>query len=97
MAARGENQNIARNVFEDLRQQILSGSLGPGERLPGERELAARYGTNRNTLREAVRRLEAGEDPERIEEDMGDALDGPGGMLGGPMGAPTRDDGLYEL
>jgi GntR family transcriptional repressor for pyruvate dehydrogenase complex len=26
--------------------------------LPGERELAAKYGTNRNTLREAVRRLE---------------------------------------
>lgn len=54
----GDNQNIARNVFEDLRHQILSGRLAPGERLPGERELAARYGTNRNTLREAVRRLE---------------------------------------
>lgn len=58
MTPRGENQNIARKVFEDLRQQILSGRLGAGERLPGERELAARYGTNRNTLREAVRRLE---------------------------------------
>lgn len=58
MATRGDNQNIARKVFEDLRHQILGGKLGPGERLPGERELAARYGTNRNTLREAVRRLE---------------------------------------
>lgn len=58
MTARGENQNIARKVFEDLRHQILAGRLSPGERLPGERELAARYGTNRNTLREAVRRLE---------------------------------------
>ena len=53
-----ENQNIARKVFEDLRLQILRGTLGPGERLLGERELAAQYGTNRNTLREAVRRLE---------------------------------------
>ena len=50
--------NIARAVFVDLRKQILSGKLGPGERLPGERELAAHYHTNRNTLREAVRRLE---------------------------------------
>jgi GntR family transcriptional repressor for pyruvate dehydrogenase complex len=55
---RSENQNIARTVFEDLRLQILSGRLSAGERLPGERELAAQYGTNRNTLREAVRRLE---------------------------------------
>ncbi len=58
MATNADNQNIARKVFEDLRKQILSSTLGPGERLPGERELASRYGTNRNTLREAVRRLE---------------------------------------
>jgi GntR family transcriptional repressor for pyruvate dehydrogenase complex len=52
------NHNIASTVFHDLRRQILSGQLAPGERLPGERELATKYGTNRNTLREAVRRLE---------------------------------------
>lgn len=50
--------NIAATVFKDLLRQILSGELTQGERLPGERELALRYGTNRNTLREAVRRLE---------------------------------------
>lgn len=50
--------NIASTVFHDLRRQILGGRLAPGERLPGERELATKYGTNRNTLREAVRRLE---------------------------------------
>jgi GntR family transcriptional regulator, transcriptional repressor for pyruvate dehydrogenase complex len=49
---------IASTIFLDLRRQILSGGLAPGERLPGERELAATYDTNRNTLREAVRRLE---------------------------------------
>ncbi|HSC88164.1 MAG TPA: GntR family transcriptional regulator [Polyangiaceae bacterium] len=57
-AKKTENLNIASTVFLDLRRQILSGELAAGERLPGERELAARYGTNRNTLREAVRRLE---------------------------------------
>lgn len=53
-----ESSNIAATVYRDLRQQILSGALSPGTRLPGERELAAHYKTNRNTLREAVRRLE---------------------------------------
>ncbi|HEY6560034.1 MAG TPA: GntR family transcriptional regulator [Polyangiaceae bacterium] len=50
--------NIASTIFSDLRRQILQGALSAGERLPGERELAGKYGTNRNTLREAVRKLE---------------------------------------
>lgn len=50
--------NIAASVFQDLRRAILSGEFVAGERLPGERELAQKYQTNRNTLREAVRRLE---------------------------------------
>ncbi|MEI9948894.1 MAG: GntR family transcriptional regulator [Pseudomonadota bacterium] len=50
--------NIAATIFRDLRSQILKGALKASERLPGERELAAQYGTNRNTLREAVRMLE---------------------------------------
>ncbi len=50
--------NIADTIFHDLRTQILQGKLKAGERLIGERELASVYGTNRNTLREAVRKLE---------------------------------------
>ncbi len=50
--------NIAATVFQDLRRAILGGEFAPGDRLPGERELAQKYQTNRNTLREAVRRLE---------------------------------------
>jgi GntR family transcriptional repressor for pyruvate dehydrogenase complex len=50
--------NIATTIFREVRRRILCGELSPGERLPGERELAAEYKTNRNTLREAVRRLE---------------------------------------
>ncbi len=51
----------------------------------------------------AIKRLEAGEDPEKIEADMGDVLGdfmggeeggGPGGSGGG--GAYTRDSGLYD-
>lgn len=46
----------------------------------------------------AIKRLEAGEDPEKIEEDMGDMLGdfmgGEGGGKGG--GGYTRDSGLYD-
>jgi GntR family transcriptional regulator, transcriptional repressor for pyruvate dehydrogenase complex len=58
MASPPPGSNIAATIFLDLRRQILKGELAAGERLPGERELAAQYNTNRNTLREAVRKLE---------------------------------------
>lgn len=58
MDAPSQGTNIAATIFRDLRRQILRGELSPHERLPGERELATKYGTNRNTLREAVRKLE---------------------------------------
>jgi hypothetical protein len=52
----------------------------------------------------AIKRLEAGEDPERIEQDMGDVLGdfmgGPGDEegLGGSSGGSgyARDSGLYD-
>ena len=49
---------------------------------------------------EAVRRLEAGEDPERVEEELGDVFGGLGegddeGGFGGRE--PSIDDGLYPL
>jgi putative FmdB family regulatory protein len=46
----------------------------------------------------AIRRLEAGEDPEKIEADMGDVLDAfmGGDKAGSGAGAYSRDDGLYD-
>jgi putative FmdB family regulatory protein len=46
----------------------------------------------------AIKRLEAGEDPEKIEADMGDMLgDFMGGEAGGRGGAGyTQDSGLYD-
>ena len=71
-----------------------------GERMPEQVE-------------EMVRRLEAGEDPEKLEEEFGDSMDedfggmdGPGGTGGDVAGTarktikrrpPGRDPALYEL
>ncbi|MFT7581238.1 MAG: GntR family transcriptional repressor for pyruvate dehydrogenase complex [Myxococcota bacterium] len=51
-------QSLADSLFETLRAQILSGEFAPESRLPAERQLAATLDTNRNTLREAIRKLE---------------------------------------
>jgi GntR family transcriptional repressor for pyruvate dehydrogenase complex len=53
-----KQRHIADEVFRDLLKKILDGVYPSGTRLPPERELASNYGTNRNTLREALRRLE---------------------------------------
>ena len=50
------------------------------------------------TMEEMIRRLEAGEDPELVEEELGDAIEEEMGDAGGPMGGPpTHDDGLYPM
>ena len=54
---RDERQLPSRTIAEAIRSQIESGELPPGAQLPSERDLAATYGTARNTAREAVRLL----------------------------------------
>lgn len=58
MSAPPRKQKIADEVYLELLQQILGGTYVAGDRLPPERELSTQLGTNRNTLREAIRRLE---------------------------------------
>ena len=50
------------------------------------------------TMEEMIRRLEAGEDPELVEEELGDAIEEEMGEVGGSgPGAPSHDDGLYPM
>jgi GntR family transcriptional regulator len=48
-----------RQIAEDLREQIESGRLEPGQQLRTEIELRERYGASRNTVRDAIKLLTA--------------------------------------
>lgn len=49
---------VRERVLAELRQEIIAGRLGPGDRLV-ERELADRFGVSRVPVREAIRALVA--------------------------------------
>ena len=53
-----ERKTLAELIAGELSGRIVRGDLRAGERLPSERDLAKTYGTNRNTLREAIRMLQ---------------------------------------
>lgn len=54
-------QPAYHDVAAQLRAAILSGELRTGDRLPGESELARRFGVSRGTIREAFRVLSSQE------------------------------------
>jgi len=51
-------QSVSDAVFEQLRNQIMSGEMAPGARLPAERVLCEALGVNRGAVREALKRLQ---------------------------------------
>jgi GntR family transcriptional repressor for pyruvate dehydrogenase complex len=48
---------LTDDAIGKIKNMIVSGELGPGDRLPREADLAERLGLSRNSLREAVRAL----------------------------------------
>jgi putative FmdB family regulatory protein len=53
-------------------------------------------GANDPAMQEAIRRLEGGEDPEKVEEIVGDAWGDEGGGAGG-FSEPSMDGGMYDM
>lgn len=51
-------QSLSDAVFEQLRDQIVSGAMLPGAPLPAERVLCEALGVNRGSVREALKRLQ---------------------------------------
>lgn len=77
----GSRRTRSEAIAAELRDDILRGQYRPGERLPSERDLAARHATSRGTVREAVKRL----------EQLGLANIGPGGTRAGAVHACSLD------
>ncbi|RMI39834.1 FadR/GntR family transcriptional regulator [Streptomyces triticirhizae] len=50
---------LVDEAVDRLKEMLITGELGPGDRSPVEKGLAARLGVSRGTLREAVRTLSA--------------------------------------
>ena len=48
---------LTDEAINKIKEMIVSGALGPGDRLPKEADLAERLGLSRNSLREAVKAL----------------------------------------
>ena len=68
-------------ITRTLRDDILRGQYRAGERVPSERDLAARFATSRGTVREALKKL----------EQLGIASINPGGARVVPVQECTLD------
>jgi GntR family transcriptional regulator len=83
---RGSDVPLGTQLAWKLRAAIASGALGPGDRLPAVRELAAEAGVNVNTARAVYARL--------AEQGVIVSEHGRGTFVGS---APGRGSGLGEL
>ncbi|MER7955173.1 winged helix-turn-helix domain-containing protein [Streptomyces sp. NPDC096030] len=53
----GTPRPTAKDIAADIRQQLVSGDLGPGDQLPAARDLAKRYGVTLVKVQNAYREL----------------------------------------
>lgn len=58
MANAVTSQTLSQAVADHLRRMIHLGEIGPGDRLPAERDLAEQLGVARISLREAIKTLQ---------------------------------------
>jgi putative FmdB family regulatory protein len=113
--AKEESDELPPGFDESRMEQALGELMGEAENIneddPRQMAQFMRKFTEKSGLdlgdgmQEAIARLEAGEDPETIEQEMGDIFEGedPLAMLkkkggrGGRTSRPLRDETLYDL
>ena len=52
-----KRNSVSEQIFEQLKEKIVSGELQPGEKLPSEHELCRLYNVSRTTIRQALANL----------------------------------------
>lgn len=103
----GINESVIERAVEGLASEAQSiGEDDPRAAARLMRKLSEMTGLRYNdTLQEALARLESGEDPEAIEQELGDTLESddlPFSLKGGAVDMrtclpPRRDETLYEM
>jgi putative FmdB family regulatory protein len=92
-----EEARMERGMMELARDMESVDENNPRQLAAAMRRLSDVSGEDMGPeMNEMIGRLEAGEDPEKVEDAMADAL-GEEGLEGGAGGAPSHDDGLYDL
>lgn len=74
--------NVNEQVFEQMKEQLISGEWKPGQKLPSENELVGLFGVSRITIRNALQKLailglietRRGEGSYVLENNMGNCL-----------------------
>jgi len=59
MDFRDEKKSVVDRVMDGIVTEIIEGRLGPGDKLPTEMELCRKFDAGRNSVREAIKKLEA--------------------------------------
>jgi DNA-binding FadR family transcriptional regulator len=72
-------------VCDQIRTQVARGTYAPGDRLPGEKELAERFKVSRSAVREAIRSLQ-----------MAGVVEAQTGVLGGWFVSRGSPQGLTQ-
>lgn len=78
-------QRLSHQVADHITMLIQDGQLQPGDRLPGELELARLFGLSRPTIREAIRSLGA-RNVLRVEQGRGTFVSDSPGVETDPLG-----------
>ncbi len=81
-----DRSGLADHTIDQIERLIIEGRLEPGQKLPSERELGAKLGVSRPTLREAIRALTLMGILESRQGDGTYVLD----FAAGPMLRPAR-------
>ncbi|MEU4548848.1 GntR family transcriptional regulator [Nonomuraea dietziae] len=79
---------LCSRIADGLRRQIVTGELAPGERLPTEHDLAARYSTTHATVRKALA-VKAAAPTSNVERPSSCSPPAPSGDLGAGEVRPT--------
>ncbi len=53
-----KKNTVVRQVMDQIKNQIATGELNPGDKIPTETVLAEQFGTGRSTIREAIKIFE---------------------------------------